>query len=262
MTNVIILAAGLGSRLSPLTNDKPKSLVKFGKETLLERNIHIFQKYGIKDISIVTGYKKEKINFPEINYFENKNYENNSTLESLFYAQEKILDSTIITYSDIIFDEKILEELLESKNNISVVVDKNWIEYWNLRIDESVDEATETAIFDDKKNITSIGIKHPNANGHFIGLMKLEKEGSKKFKDLFLNSKKNSTMKTNDLNKNLSFEKLRIVDLLQGLIKRNYSINSILIDNGWLEFDTMNDYALYSDMLTQNTLSKLIKLNY
>ena len=47
------------------------------------------------------------------------NYENNSTLESLFYAQEKILDSTIITYSDIIFDEKILEELLESKNNIS-----------------------------------------------------------------------------------------------------------------------------------------------
>ena len=51
MTNVIILAAGLGSRLSPLTNDKPKSLVKFGKETLLERNIHIFQKYGIKDIS-------------------------------------------------------------------------------------------------------------------------------------------------------------------------------------------------------------------
>ena len=69
-------------------------------------------------------------------------------------------------------------------------------------------------------------------------------------------------MKTNDLNKNLSFEKLRIVDLLQGLIKRNYSINSILIDNGWLEFDTMNDYELYSDMLTQNTLSKLIKLNY
>mgnify|MGYP001003858281 CR=1 FL=1 len=52
MTNVIILAAGLGSRLSPLTNDKPKSLVKFGKETLLERNIHIFQKYGIKDIRL------------------------------------------------------------------------------------------------------------------------------------------------------------------------------------------------------------------
>ena len=59
MTNVIILAAGLGSRLSPLTDDKPKSLITFGKETLLERNINMFKKNGINDISIITGYKKK-----------------------------------------------------------------------------------------------------------------------------------------------------------------------------------------------------------
>ena len=74
MTNAIILAAGLGSRLSPLTKDKPKSLIEFGKKTLLERIVEIFRKYGIDDISIVTGYKKEKINLPNITYFENKNY--------------------------------------------------------------------------------------------------------------------------------------------------------------------------------------------
>ena len=73
MTNVIILAAGLGSRLSPLTDDKPKSLITFGKETLLERNVNMFKKNGINDISIITGYKKDKIDFPGINYFENKN---------------------------------------------------------------------------------------------------------------------------------------------------------------------------------------------
>ena len=262
MTNAIILAAGLGSRLSPLTDDKPKSLVKFGEMSLLERMIKMFHKHGIKDISIITGYKKEKIDFSEITYFENKNYENNSTLESLFSGEEKILDSTIITYSDIIFEEKILEELLNSKNNISVVVDKNWKEYWRLRIDETIDEATETAIFNNKKMITSIGMKNSNANGHFIGLMKLEKEGSKKFKELYQEIKKQSTAKNNDLNKNLPFEKLRIVDLLQGLIERNYTINSILIKNGWLEFDTMNDYELYSNMLAQNTLHKLMELNY
>ena len=59
MTNVIILAAGLGSRLSPLTDDKPKSLITFGKETLLERNVNMFKKNGINDISIITGYKKD-----------------------------------------------------------------------------------------------------------------------------------------------------------------------------------------------------------
>ena len=54
MTNVIILAAGFGSRLLPLTKDKPKSLIEFDGKTLLERNIEIFKKHGINNITIVT----------------------------------------------------------------------------------------------------------------------------------------------------------------------------------------------------------------
>jgi choline kinase len=262
MTNAIILAAGLGSRLSPLTDDKPKSLIKFGQETLLERNIAMLRKYGIEDISIVTGYKKEKINFSGINYYENKNYKDNSTLASLFFAEEKILESTIITYSDIIFDEFILQRLLNTKNEISVVIDKNWIEYWNLRIDESIVDATETAIFNEKNLVTSIGKKNPNANGHFIGLMKLEQKGSKIFRNLYYESQNSSNENSNTLNKKITFEKLRIVDLLQGLIDKNNSINSLLIHNGWLEFDSLNDYKLYSEMLDDGSISKLIKLNY
>ncbi len=48
----------------------------------------------------------------------------------------------------------------------------------------------------------------------------------------------------------------------QPLIKKNVKVNSILIDNGWLEFDTINDYELYSNMLNENKISQLIKLNY
>ena len=125
MTNVIILAAGFGSRLLPLTKDKPKSLIEFGGKTLLERNIEIFKKHGINEITIITGYKKEKINFTDINYIENKNFQHNSTLQSLFYAIDQIKTSTIITYSDIIFEERILEELLSIENDIAVVVDAN-----------------------------------------------------------------------------------------------------------------------------------------
>ena len=73
---------------------------------------------------------------------------------------------------------------------------------------------------------------------------------------------KQTRNKHNALNENLSFEKLRIVDLLSGLIKKNVKVNSILIDNGWLEFDTINDYELYSNMLNENKISQLIKLNY
>ena len=227
MTNAIILAAGLGSRLSPLTKDKPKSLIEFGKKTLLERIVEIFRKYGIDDISIVTGYKKEKINLPNITYFENKNYLENSTLSSLFCAQKKISESTIITYSDIIFQENILEKLLNVDYDISAVVDRKWIDYWKFRTGESIHDATETA----------------------------------KFQEIYFKTRQNCINNKNELNKNLSFEKLRIVDLLQGLIKMNCPVHSILTDNGWLEFDTINDYELYSDMYNKNILSKLIQLS-
>lgn len=262
MTNVIILAAGFGSRLLPLTKDKPKSLLEFGGKTLLERNIEIFKKNGINEITIITGYKKEKINFPDIKYIENENFEHNSTLQSLFYAIDDIKDSTIITYSDIIFEEKIIDELLIAEHDITVVVDAKWKDYWKLRIDETLNDATETAIFNDEKIITSIGNKNSQANGHFIGLMKLENHGSQKFKELFLKTKQNVVNGKNKLNDELSFEKLRIVDLLEGLIKNNFSIHALLINNGWLEFDTINDYKLYNEMLDHKVLGKLIKLNY
>ena len=55
MTNAIILAAGFGSRLSPLTDNKPKSLIEFGGKTLLERNVELLKNQEIDDITIIIG---------------------------------------------------------------------------------------------------------------------------------------------------------------------------------------------------------------
>ena len=65
--NVIILAAGKGERLRPLTNDKPKCMVELFGKSILEWQIETFQKFGIKDITIVTGYKSELIHYPQLN---------------------------------------------------------------------------------------------------------------------------------------------------------------------------------------------------
>ena len=68
---VIILAAGMGSRLRPLTNDKPKCMLKLFNETLLERQIKIFRNHNINDITIVTGYRSEVIDISNVNYVKN-----------------------------------------------------------------------------------------------------------------------------------------------------------------------------------------------
>ena len=67
--NVIILAAGEGNRLKPLTNDTPKCLVKLFGKSLLDWQLDLFQNLHINDITIVKGYLQEKINFESEKYF-------------------------------------------------------------------------------------------------------------------------------------------------------------------------------------------------
>ena len=118
MTNAIILAAGEGKRLRPLTLDKPKGLVELFGKSILERQIEIFQECKINDISIVTGHCGQMIKFSNVNYFQNLNFQTTNMVETLFCAKDKLINSTIISYGDIIFENQVLEKfrrLFQSK---------------------------------------------------------------------------------------------------------------------------------------------------
>ncbi len=106
----IIIAAGLGNRLMPLTNDKPKCLLEIGGKTIMQRHLEVLRQCDIDDVVVVRGYRKEMINYPGIKYYENTDYENNNILRSLFYADNEMGDGFIFSYSDIIFEQGILEK--------------------------------------------------------------------------------------------------------------------------------------------------------
>ena len=88
--NAIILAAGKGKRLGYLTKNKPKCMVNLFGKTMLEWQVSIFKKCGISDISVVTGYKAELIDLPNLEFFHNKNFETTNMVESLFCALKKL----------------------------------------------------------------------------------------------------------------------------------------------------------------------------
>ena len=73
-TKCLIVAAGLGSRLKGHTEHNPKCMLDFGGKTLLERQLSSYKHNGIKDISLIRGYKKNKINYKGIKYFDNNDY--------------------------------------------------------------------------------------------------------------------------------------------------------------------------------------------
>lgn len=96
----IIMAAGKGSRLGSMTEDKPKSLVKIKGKTLLDINITMLHKHGIRDITIVTGYMDEKIveatrDIEGVTIVYNPFYEFANVLGSYFMGMEEMHDDFV-----------------------------------------------------------------------------------------------------------------------------------------------------------------------
>jgi Predicted sugar nucleotidyltransferases len=119
----IILAAGIASRLRPLTDNAPKCLLKVGSRNLLERTIDAVLENGINEIVIVTGYLREMIEdfvsdrYPQlkVQYIYNDLYASTNNIHSLWMTKDAVLRSDVLLMdSDILFDPAIITCLLDS----------------------------------------------------------------------------------------------------------------------------------------------------
>ena len=248
----IIIAAGPSSRLRPLTDDIPKCMLKIDGKTLIENTIELFRNNGINDISIIRGYKKEKINFPDITYFENNDFWNNNILHSLMFARAKLEEAirtnedVVISYSDIWYNDGVIKKLLEDKHTIASIVDIDWQDYYDGRTDHSISEA-ENVISDNNKRMMRIGKniftdKVPkDKQGEFIGLWKFTPEGTKIFLSHF--DRLNKSLKKTDPYQNAKeWQKSYITDIFQEMIDKGEELYCILIQKNWKEFDTVQDF--------------------
>jgi choline kinase len=119
----VILAAGIASRLRPLTDHTPKCLLKVGGKSILELTIENLRETTTPEIIIVTGYLENQIrefvnmNFPEMNitFIHNTVYASTNNIYSLWLARNEILgDDMLMMDSDIVFDKMIITKLLGS----------------------------------------------------------------------------------------------------------------------------------------------------
>ena len=241
-TKTLIIAAGLGSRLKKHTENLPKCMLDFGGKTLLQRQLDAYQKCNIKNISLIRGYKKEKIRYKGIKYFENTDYKNNNILNSIFYAEKIINGNIIISYSDILFDSSVVQRTIESDHDISVVVDIDWRGYYVGRKDHPISEA-ENVIFNSNNEVEKIGkinTSKKEVHGEFIGMIKLSNRGTEIFKEHFHRLKKIYWNKPFQRSK--VFQKAYLTDFIQELVDIGVKVHCVIIESGWKEIDTVEDY--------------------
>lgn len=126
----VILAAGAGLRLKPITDSKPKTLVKVNNKPILHYILDSLKNNNINEIVICIGYKGEilknycELNFPEmhIQYVENNEHDVTNNMYSLYLARDFIQDDIILMNADLVYDERIIT-LLKDQNTSCIAVD-------------------------------------------------------------------------------------------------------------------------------------------
>jgi choline kinase len=172
----IILAAGVASRLRPLTDDTPKCLLAVGEKNILERTIDNLLANGVEEYVLVLGYLGHMIkefistNFPNLNveYIVNDKYESTNNIYSLWLAKKTIYNSDIILLdSDIIFDKRIIGLLMDGEGQNRLAV----------RFEDDMGEEEMKVLVSKENRILTISkeIEPESAAGESMGMAKFDK---------------------------------------------------------------------------------------
>ncbi len=239
----IILAAGYGQRLRPLTDDKPKAMVELRGRKIIQRQIDMFKSLGISSIVIVGGHGFHTLQDTGCTLVKNINYLKTNMVYSLICAREYLDDDAVVSYGDILYEPFILETIMKSEHNISVAVDANWLSYWKMRFDDPLSDA-ETLRIGNKHELLEIGNRprdYAEIEAQFMGLMKFKKKG---LKDI-LNLCDSVNVNNDKLPLNLNGKPVATAyttDLLNQLILENISVCAIKVSGTWIEIDTISDF--------------------
>lgn len=126
----IILAAGFGQRLAPVTEDIPKALVEVNGVPLLENALNILSDFGMDEVIIVVGHLRDKIierigteyKGMRITYVDNPRYRETNNVYSFYLTKDYIRDDVIMLECDLFFDSQLLEKVVYGEGECSILV--------------------------------------------------------------------------------------------------------------------------------------------
>ncbi len=226
----------MGSRIRPLTDNCPKSLLKVGSSTILEMMITHIRDCGINEIIFVLGYLQEQIKecvttkFPDLtaHFVINDLYSETNTGFSLMLSKDRVGDSAFIKFdADVVFDKKILKNLIESDYATCLCIDKN------VNLDA---EEIKVIIGDQNRVIKASKTVNPeDAMGESIGIEKISRETAiLLFAELEL-------MMVEEQNHQAYYE-----GAYERLIEKGVPFYALDISGlNWIEIDTHEDYQRF-----------------
>ncbi|MGE5477369.1 MAG: NTP transferase domain-containing protein [Bacteroidales bacterium] len=250
----VILAAGLGSRLRPITDDRPKCLAPLAGKTLLDRQLAALRAAGIDDITAVVGYCQQAIVQPGLHKVENPRYDSTNMVASLFCA-EHLLDGKsdlVMVYGDIVFERRVLETVLATPGDVTIAADRQWRRYWAERMDNPLADAETFKLAADGR-VKELGKKpqsYDEIEAQYTGLVRFSAAAHARIRASFHGLDRAARYDGRDV------DNMFMTSFLQILIDQGYDVRPAFIENGWLEVDTVTDLELYEGWHRAGTLGR------
>ncbi len=239
----IILAAGRGSRLQGLTDQKPKCLVELDGRPLLDYQLEALRNAGISEIGIVTGYRKETLGGRGLVEFHNPRWDRTNMVSSLACANQWLLEGpVIVSYSDIFYEPSAVISLIESRAELAITFDPNWLSLWSKRFKNPLEDA-ETFRLNIDGYLTEIGQRPKSVaevQGQYMGLLRLTPVA---WREISCIREKLTSQE---------HERMDTTGTLQRIIEAGrIAIAAIPYTGIWGEVDTEADLALYSSPISK-----------
>ena len=246
MMRAVILAAGRGSRMGPLCNDRPKCLVELEGYPLIERQIAALRCGGIDEIGVVRGYRAEMIDFPGLSYFANERWAETNMVMSLAAAAPWLCSGpVIVSYADIFYRSKLVRGLAGAPGSLVISYDRAWRSLWARRFPDPLADA-ETFRINAAGQLLEIGGKTTrieDIEGQYMGLLKFTPPAWSAVEALL--SALDAPIR----------DRLDMTGLLrQLLIGKQFPISTFGTDGQWGEIDNPEDVALYQNMVREGEL--------
>lgn len=233
----IILAAGRGSRMKNLTDDRPKCLVELDGRPLLDWQLSALRAAGIEDIAIVTGYRRESLTRPDLHEFHNPRWRDTNMVSSLACAADWLAETPcIVSYSDIFYDASAVVALMACSASLAITFDPDWLSLWQKRFGDPLLDA-ETFRLNPDGTLADIGGK-PSATaeiqGQYMGLLRLTPTAWQAIATL-----------RSDLTAEMR-DRMHMTGTLQQLLQRGIlPITALPYLGRWGEVDSAEDLAAY-----------------
>jgi phosphoenolpyruvate phosphomutase len=232
LSKAIILAASRGDdSLDDMTASKPKTLIQVGGRTILQNLVQDLNEIGVRDVTVVRGYAKDKVAGQNFKTVDNDEYATTKDLYSLYLTRDELSGKSVILYGDSMFRSYVLQDMLKAEGEAVVVVDADVRRDGQKRDYARCNEPYTNDFFNKRIFLREIfSTNSPGDNdGEWVGAMMVNAKGLDKLKSLM-----------DKLAQRHDFKQLTLVDMLSEYMKIG-QVEVVYTRGGWVDVDTIMD---------------------